>query len=334
MKAYVKAISSYLPSNVLDNSAIAHKFPEWSAEKVAKKLGINQRHIAGENEFSSDMAISAAKKLFEEHSINPNDIDFVIFCTQSPDYFLPTTACIIQDKLNIPTSAGAMDFNLGCSGYVYGLAIAKGLICAGVAKNILFLTAETYSKYLHPSDKSNMTIFGDGATATLVSDEGFGEILNFSLGSDGSGAENLIVKSGGIKLRDKLNDLQFDDKGNPISSDFLYMNGSEIFNFTLEMVPILVDNTLLKNNINLDKINYFVFHQANNYLLGFLRKKIKIPEEKFLHYIEDVGNTVSSTIPLTIENYLNNKTLRGNVLLAGFGVGYSWGGTIIKIDTI
>lgn len=331
MKAYIKAISSYLPSSVIDNSTIADKFPEWSAEKVAKKLGINQRHIAGDNEFSSDMAISAAKKLFEAHSINPKDIDFVIFCTQSPDYLLPTTACIIQDKLNIPISAGAIDFNLGCSGYVYGLAIAKGLICTGVAKNILFLTAETYSKYLHPSDKSNMTIFGDGATATLISNEGFGEILNFSLGSDGSGAENLIVKSGGIKHRDKINDLQFDDKGNPISSDFLYMNGSEIFNFTLEMVPILVDNTLSKNNINFDKINYFVFHQANNYLLGFLRKKMKIPEEKFLYYIEDVGNTVSSTIPLTIENYLNNKTLSGNVLLAGFGVGYSWGGTIIKI---
>lgn len=331
MKAYIKAISSYLPSNILDNASIAEKFPEWSIEKVARKLGINQRHIAGNTEFSSDLAVNAAKKLFEEYSIDPNNIDFIILCTQSPDYFLPTSACIIQDRLNIPTSAGALDFNLGCSGYVYGLSIAKGLIFAGIAKNILFLTAETYSKFMHTSDKSNITIFGDGATATLVSDEGFAEISNFSLGTDGSGAENLIVKSGGIRYRESQEDLQFDEKGNPKSSDFLFMNGSEIFNFTLEKVPLLVDDTLKKNNIAYDDINYFIFHQANHYLLSFLQKKMKIPDEKFLYYLKDVGNTVSSTIPLAIENHFKNNRLKGNVLLAGFGVGYSWGGTILKI---
>ncbi|MDQ5928463.1 MAG: 3-oxoacyl-[acyl-carrier-protein] synthase [Bacteroidota bacterium] len=330
MNAYIKAIASYLPERLVDNNSIVDAFPDWSSDKVVTKLGIKQRHIADVNEFSSDMAVKAAEKLFEKFSIKPDEIDFVILCTQSPDYLLPTTACVIQNRLKIPTSAGALDFNLGCSGYVYGLSLAKGLIYAGIAKNILFLTAETYSKFLHPKDKSNISIFGDGATATVVSEEGYAEIMNFSLGSDGSGFENLIVKSGGVRHSQRLNDLHFDEKDNPISSDYLYMNGSEIFNFTLENVPILVQNTLFKNDLNMDNIDYFVFHQANNYLLGFLRKKMKIPQDKFLHYIENVGNTVSSTIPLALENYINDNTLKGNVLLAGFGVGYSWGGTILK----
>lgn len=331
-KASIKAIAYYLPEKELTNENLVQEFPEWSAEKVAKKIGISLRHIAAEDETAADMAYKAAKNLFAEHQINPEIIDFVLLCTQSPDHFLPTSACILQDRLGIPTSSGAIDFNLGCSGFVYGLALAKGLIVSGVAKNVLLLTAETYSKYLHPKDKANRTIFGDAASATLISNEGFAEIMEFSLGTDGRGAEQLIVKSGGLRSPDKFNDLTFDESGNPKSSDHLFMDGTGIFNFTLEMVPELVKDTLLKNNLIKEDINQFVFHQANKYMMSFLRKKIQIPEEKFYYYLDQVGNTVSSTIPIALCEAIKDQTIQSgdNVLIAGFGVGFSWGGTILK----
>jgi 3-oxoacyl-[acyl-carrier-protein] synthase-3 len=332
MKAFIKGISYYLPERVITNQELLQDFPEWSVEKVAAKLGVVKRHIAADDELSSDMAVKAALRLFEEYNIQPAEIDYLLLCTQSPDYFLPTSACIIQNKLGIPTNAGALDFNLGCSGFVYGLSLAKGLLAADIAKNVLLLTAETYSKFIHPRDKSNRTIFGDAASATLISESGFAEILNFGLGTDGNGANNLIVKTGGLRNPYKMDDLGFDENGNPTSSDHLFMDGSEIFNFTLEMVPVLVEQTLQKNNLSFTDINLFVFHQANKYLLNFLRKKIKIPEEKFYYYIENVGNTVSSTIPIALKEANKEGLLKGNILLAGFGVGYSWGGTILKIE--
>jgi 3-oxoacyl-[acyl-carrier-protein] synthase-3 len=333
-RAYIKAISYYLPENSLTNELLVNEFPEWTADKVAKKIGISVRHISADDETATDMAYAAAKNLFKEHDINPETIDFLLLCTQSPDHFLPTSACILQNRLGIPTKSGAIDFNLGCSGFVYGLAIAKGLIISGVAKKILLLTAETYSKYLHPKDKANRTIFGDAASATLLSNEGVAEIMEFSLGTDGGGAEQLIVKTGGSRAPDKINDLSFDESGNPVSSDHLFMDGTGIFNFTLEMVPELVKDTLLKNNLTKEEINQFVFHQANKYMMSFLRKKIQIPEEKFYYYLDLVGNTVSSTIPIALYEALKDQTIKSGdlVLLAGFGVGFSWGGTILKFS--
>lgn len=256
----------------------------------------------------------------------------MLFCTQSPDYVLPTSACIIQSQLNLPTTCGALDFNLGCSGYVYGLAMAKGLISSGVAKNVLLLTGETYSKYLHAQDKSNRTIFGDAASATIISTTGSAEIKDFSLGTDGNGANNLIVKTGGARIKEALNDLEYDENSNPISSDHLYMNGSEIFNFTIDVVPGLVKNILGNNNLSKEDISLFVFHQANQYMLNFLRKKMKIDEASFYYYMKKVGNTVSSTIPIALTEAFKEGILHGNVMLAGFGVGYSWGGCILEYD--
>jgi 3-oxoacyl-[acyl-carrier-protein] synthase III len=334
MKAYIKAISYYLPEKVLTNEELVNQFPDWTVEKVASKIGVSQRHIAAEDETSADMAAKAGKKLLEDNNFDPEIIDFVLLCTQSPDYFLPTSACIIQNKLEIPVHSGAVDFNLGCSGFVYGLAMAKGLIAGGIAKNILLLTSETYSKFIHPQDKSNRTIFGDGAAATLISTEGFAEIMDFSLGTDGKGASNLIVATGGFRHLHPLNDLKLDESGNPTSSDNLYMNGAEIFNFTLEMVPELVKETLNKNNLEMNEIDQFVFHQANKYMLNFIRKKIKIPEEKFYYFMEKVGNTVSATIPIALYEAMHDKTILPGqqVLIAGFGVGYSWAGNILKFN--
>lgn len=333
MNAFINGISYYLPDKVVTNQQLSVEFPEWSVEKIANKIGINNRHIAAENETSLDMAISAVELFFHEHSnINKKEIDFVLYCTQSPDYFLPTTACILQDKVGLSKSCGALDFNLGCSGYIYGLSLAKGLIYSKTASNVLLITSETYSKHIHPKDKNNRTIFGDAATVTLISNKGEACINEFSLGTDGSGANNLIVKSGGVRQPNKTNKIEFDDAGIFRSEDYLYMNGTEIFNFTLEAVPKLVNDVLQKNLLEPTNIDLYVFHQANRYMMEFLRKKMKIDPSLFYYYMEECGNTVSSTIPIALKEAMKEGKIKygSKVLIAGFGVGYSWGATVLQ----
>jgi 3-oxoacyl-[acyl-carrier-protein] synthase-3 len=332
MKAYIKGISYYLPEKVVTNEDLVAQFPEWSVNKIISKIGISERHIAAPGETAADMAIIAAEKLISEYGVDKSTIDYIILVTQSPDYFLPTTACVIQDKLGLPTSIGAIDVNLGCSGFVYGLSLAKGLVLGEMAENILLITSETYSKHIHPKDKGNRTIFGDAAAATLISTNGFAEIKKFCFGTDGRGAENLIVKTGGARCQNRLNDLSFDESGNPKSSDYLFMDGAEILNYTLDYFPPLVVDTLYRNNMQQDEIDLFVFHQANKYIMELLRKKMKIDESKFYRFYETVGNTVSSTIPIALKEALNDETLNGNlnVLLAAPGLGYSWGGAVIQ----
>lgn len=329
--ACIKAISYYLPEKIVTNEELVIDFPDWTVEKIATKVGVNQRHVASEDETATDLAVKAGEKLFAANpEIKREDIDFVLLCTQSPDYLLPTSACLAQDRLGLRTNIGALDYNLGCSGYVYGLSLAKGLIAGGIAQNVLLLTAETYNKHLHPRDKGNRTIFGDAATATVVSTEGYAEIGNFSLGTNGQGAENLIIHSGGARHPEKVDDLSFDENGNPHSSDFLFMNGAEIFSFTQKNVPIVVKDTLEKNGLTHDDVNMFVFHQANSYMLNFLRKKIKIAPERFYVNMSEIGNTVSNSIPIALADARQENVLNGPVLICGFGVGYSWGGCILN----
>ena len=330
MGAFIKDIAYCLPEKVVTNVELEKAFPEWSVDKITNKVGVVERRIAASNETAADLAVMAAEALFTKGTVKREEIDFVLFCSQSPDYKLPSSACIIQDKLGLGTNCGAFDFNLGCSGYEYGLAIAKGLVVGGMAKNVLLLTGETYNKYLHPRDKGNRTIFSDAAAATVISTDGFAVIGDFVLGTDGSGANHLIVKSGGARFPERFNDLSFDEGGNPISSDYLYMNGQEIFAFTLTNVPKMVKEVLVKNSLLKDEIDLFVFHQANKYMLEHLRKKLDISKDKFFTNLAKVGNTVSSTIPIALCDAREQGRLKGNVLLAGFGVGLSWGATIIK----
>ena len=331
MKAYIQDIAYYLPAQVLTNEQIAAEFPEWSAEKVANKVGITERHIAAPDETATDMAYQAAERLFAQ-GVDRASIDFVLLCTQSGDYFLPSSACILQDRLGLSKNCGALDFNLGCSGYEYGLAIAKGLIIAGISKNILLLTSETYTKYLHPQDKGNRTIFGDGASATLVSTEGFAEIGEVVLGTDGSGAENLIVRTLGARHKEQLHDLRINEEEGLVSGDHLYMHGGNVFNFTADVVPPMVEELLQKSGLAQDEIDLWVFHQANKYMINYLRKLLDIDKERFYIYMERVGNTVSSTIPIALVEARKENKLHGNVLLAGFGVGLSWGGVMLRIN--
>ena len=332
MKTFIKAISYYLPERVVTNEELVKEFPEWSVDKVAQKVGVDSRHLAAEDETAGDMAEKAARKLFDEYQIDPKSIDFLMLCTQSPDYFLPSTACVLQDKLGIPTSVGAFDYNLGCSGCVYGMAMAKGLIAAGIAKNVLLLTAETYNKYLHPSDKSDRSIFGDGAAACLISTDGFAEIGEFSLGTDGSGANNLIVKTGAARQKEATGKYVEDDEGHIWYDDYLYMNGGAIFNFTLDAVPAMMADILAKNHLEKDEIDYYVFHQANKFMLNTIRKVCVLSKDKFYVNLATTGNTVSSTVLIGLKDCMDNKIINSGdkVMVSGFGVGLSWGGTILR----
>lgn len=333
MKAYIKHIDFYLPEKVLTNSDIVEQFPEWTVDKIEKKIGIKERHITVDGETASDLAIRAAEKLFAANNYDRSTVDYLIFVTQSPDYHLPTTACLIQTRLGLSKHVTAIDVNLGCSGFVTGLSLAKAIIVSGQAKDVLLLTAETYSKYMHERDKSNRTIFGDGAAATLVSTEGFAEVGEFVIGTDGTGAENLIVKTGGARHPQPMNDLKFDDFGNPFSSDNLFMDGPAILNYSLDSIPQLVKDVLEKNQLEMDDINLHVYHQANIFLANLERRKLKIPQERYYCNIEHVGNTVSSTIPIALCLALRDGTIKDgfNILSVAQGLGYTWGGFVLKI---
>lgn len=333
MKAYIKYIDYCLPEKILTNQMIADEFPEWTVEKIEKKIGIKERHITVDGETASDLAIKAAERLFAANDYDRNEVDYLIFVTQSPDYHLPTTACLIQTKLGLSKKITAIDVNLGCSGFVTGLSLAKAIIVSGQAKNVLLLTAETYSKYMHERDKSNRTIFGDGAAATLVSTEGFAEVGEFVIGTDGEGAENLIVKTGGARHPQPMNDLKFDDFGNPFSSDNLFMDGPAILNYSLDSIPQLVKDVLEKNHLEMDDINLHVYHQANIFLANLERRKLRIPQDRYYCNIEHVGNTVSSTIPIALCLALEDDTIKDgfNILSVAQGLGYTWGGFVLKI---
>ncbi|WP_312767508.1 ketoacyl-ACP synthase III [Epilithonimonas sp.] len=312
----IAAIEYYLPKNILTNEDISREFPEWSAEKIKTKIGVESRHIADDAETAFDLAFKACEKIFKNY--DKNKIDFILFCTQSPDYFLPTTACILQDKLGLPKNIGALDFNLGCSGFVYGLTLAKGLIASGVAKNILLVTAETYSKFLDKNDKSNRTIFGDGAAVTIVEKDESKANYQFSVGTDGSGFNNLIVENGAAR--------------NKAEQPTLFMKGPKIFTFAVENIPMLINDILEKNKAKLEEIDLFVFHQASSYMLNYLRNLCNIPEEKFFVDMKNIGNTVSASIPIALKLAWEKGIIREGlkVMVVGFGVGYSWGAGILE----
>jgi 3-oxoacyl-[acyl-carrier-protein] synthase-3 len=333
MSARIAAVEYHLPEAVLTNEALAEEFPEWTVEKIAAKTGISRRHISAAGEFSSDLATSAGRALFERHGIDPASIEYLIVCTQSPDYFLPSTSCLVQERLGLPRTAGATDITLGCSGYIYALGLAKGLIESGQVSNVLVITADTYTKFVNPADKSVRTIFGDGAAATLVTADGPADaITGITYGTDGSGGRSLIVPQGGLR-----SGLELQPKADPevrgleASGYDLYMDGPDIFNFTLKVVPESVDTILGKAGVGRDDIDLFVFHQANAFMLEHLRKKLGVPTEKFFVALEESGNTVSSTIPIALAEAERQGVLtRGmRVMLLGFGVGLSWGGLVV-----
>lgn len=325
-------IAYHLPKGIFSNADFESL--GWSSEKIFKKTGITERHICAPDEFALDLAQHACTRLFEENGIQPADVDFLLYCTQSPDFIIPNNASILQDRIGLRESVGAMDINLGCSGFVYGLSLAKGLLSTGQSKSVLLVTAETYSKYINEKDRANRVIFGDGAAATWLDLNDAKKIGEFVFGTDGRGAENLCVRTSGLRFPRTPQSAResVDRSGNVRSEDNLFMNGPEIFSFTIERVPAAVKELLEKSRLKFDEIDLFVFHQANAYMLEALRERIGIEQERFFVHLEKVGNTVSSTIPIALCEAYRIKRIKPNqrVMLVAFGVGYSWAATILN----
>jgi 3-oxoacyl-[acyl-carrier-protein] synthase III len=337
LHARIVAVATYCPEYVLSNEELSQILGDWSADKIFEKTGIRSRHIAAEGETALDMGCGAAEALLRSTAIDRDGIDFVIFCSQASDYILPTSACIMQNRLNLPKSVGALDINLGCSGYVYGLSLANGLIKGGMARRILLVTADTYSKFIHEQDRSVRTLFGDGATASLIdaaTDEAGQGIESFIFGTDGSGANELIVETGGARVpRSPQSAIAREDSsGNWRSRDNLYMNGPAVMNFTLREVPRLFAAVKQRAGLENDDIDFLVMHQANRFMLDALVKKLGFPKEKTPYMFENIGNTVSSTIPFVLADLFKTGriTTGKKMVLLGFGVGLSWAGCVIN----
>ncbi|NND54699.1 MAG: ketoacyl-ACP synthase III [Gammaproteobacteria bacterium] len=338
--AVIRGIAIHLPEDVLTNEDLDAQFPEWEMDKIAAKNGIQQRHIVAEDQTGLDLAEAACRKMFAEGitapngaaqgDIDPADIDALIYCTQAADYLMPTNACILQHRLGLPTTTMAFDFNLGCSGWVYGLSIAKGFISTGQAKRVLLVTTDVYSRWIREDDRSIRSLFGDAACATLIeagdSATTGGHIRECVYGTDGSGAANIVVTGAG------MSGAPLDERSaNRGDGPTMFMDGPEVFRFTLAVVPKLMQQLYEKSGESVDSIDQFILHQANKFMLEHLRRKLKLPKEKFILELADVGNTVSNTIPIALGRaYRDGRVQSGQTLaLVGFGVGLSWGGVIV-----
>ncbi len=301
----VQAIASYTPSNVRDNFSQAEQFGK-EEQFVRERIGAMQLPIKDSDVETSDLASNAIEHLLNQTGVPAGNIECLVVCTQNPDGCgLPHTSAIVQHKVGLSNRVAAFDISLGCSGYIYGLAVVKGFMQdAGLSKGIL-VTADPYSKILDFDDVNTSMLFGDAATATLLSTEPVYNIGQPLLGTDGSGASFLFNNDGR-----------------------LYMNGRQIFNFAATRVPSQILALLEREEMNADDIDQFVFHQGSRYIVSTLAKRLKIPEVKAPVCLEKTGNTVSSSIPLILEQSIQDSELN-RILLSGFGVGLSWGSTIL-----
>ena len=321
--AAIGPIAIHLPERVETNEQLAAEFPDWNLDLISAKTGIFSRHIAAPGECASDLGVAAAEKLFQRHQIDRQSIDFLLFCTQTPDFPLPTTACLMQHRLGLPTRVGALDFNLGCSGFVYGLSLADGLIRSGAAGRVLLITAETYSKYIHAHDRSLRTLFGDGAAAPLVEASDVPSLGAFTFGTDGSAADALMVNTGGARAAEALK-----PRTKWRWPSRMYMDGPGLIAITLEAIPKLVERVLAGAQLTDADIDLYLMHQATWKLLDQLRQHMQLAGERMPMALANCGNTVSSTIPVLIDELRRGGRLRPGTrsLLAGFGVGFSWAG--------
>ena len=312
-------ISVYLPRHTVGNDEIIKRFG-FKKDFLVNKIGIEKRHVAGPDEAVSDMAVKAGQKLIKKLSLDTGSIELIVLCTQNPDYNIPGSVNCVQNRLDLPKNIAAFEINDGCSGFIYSLSMVKSIMITENLNRAILITSEAYSKVIDPDDRHTVPIFGDAATASFVEMGGFGKIGRFVYGSDGSGFEDLIVRGGGSRYPNE----------NRTGTHALYMNGRAIFNFMMTMVPNSIEKCLTSNGFTIDDINYFLFHQASRYMLENLGSRLGIPNEKIPLSLKNTGNTVSSSIPITMDYLGGPAALQGKtVLLSGFGTGLSWATTVL-----
>lgn len=333
--SYIEHISCYYPEKQLSNDELGKLFPGFKIQELTRLTGVHSRHITAHDETSVDMGVKAVMQLLEDTNVDRTEIGYLLFCSAGGDYITPPSACILHDRVGLPANCGAMDFNQGCTGFLYGLSLADSLIGAGQATKVLLVTAEAITKTIHPKDKANRSIFGDAAAATLLSArEDTTMARDFVFGTDGSKHEQIIIRQG----RERFPSLGFpegdfiDVQGNVRNHANFYMNGAEVFNFSVAKAPELVNELLNRYQLSFDQVDLFIFHQANQIILETIGRKLKIPKQKLIIEIEQTGNTVSSTIPIALKQLEQKGILKRGMtlLLGGFGVGFSWGGTLLK----
>jgi 3-oxoacyl-[acyl-carrier-protein] synthase-3 len=328
MSLRIENIVFYLPPEIVTNEMLVKQFPDLNADDIYKRTGVKERRRTTEDFIMSDMAFEAAQQLFKSDKSIKEKIDTIILIGHGYDYKAPITAAILQHKLGLSQNTLTIDLPHGCTGYINGLAVCKGLIDGGMAKNILLLTGDTPSYVIDKNNTELLSIFSDSATATHISASDKNEYEKFIFGTDGSGAKNLIVENSSSRFPA---DIDYLKNGGRLNGT-MTMDGVEIFKFAIKVVPKLIADTLEKNNLTLNEIDYVIFHQANSFMLEILRKKLKIEKEKFYNDISLTGNTVASTLPIALKNAEEKKLIkRGDkILLAGFGLGYTWGATVIS----
>ena len=325
-----------VPARIRTADDLAARFGRDEAERIGATTGIHSVHLVSPGQTAQDLAQHAATRLLAALNLSPRDVQGIVMVTQSADYSLPASACILQDRLGLPKSVLAFDVNLGCSAFPYGLAIVRGLLAAGPARRILLLVADTPSLHVHPEDRSAVPLFGDAAAATLLeADPDAEDLLGVDLGTDGGGWANLIMPVGKYRY--------------PTRSDFAasrppclakveypehtYINGAEIFTFTLREVPGLVERTLAAAKVSAEAVDYYFFHQANKFILDYLIRKMRLPAAKCPLSIGSYGNT-SGVSPAVTACHAAAAVNRERELLAAFvafGVGYSWGGAMVRL---
>jgi 3-oxoacyl-[acyl-carrier-protein] synthase-3 len=322
MSLKITAIEYFLPAMVANNEYLVDQLG-FNQEFIERKLGIKERRRASPEESCHSLAHEAVKKLLETHRIAPDAIDFLIMVTQNPDYKLPNVASLLQASLKLRNNLAALDINLGCSGFVYALAVAKGLEATCPFSLGLIVTCDPYSKVISTDDRITAPLFGDAAAAVLLEScpgEGIGA---FDFGTDGTNAEALIVRTGGSR---------YPQPGSSPRDNYLFMDGRAIYNFMMKRVPLSIKECLKLNQLSMDDIDFFVFHQASKYMLDSLRTRINIPAEKTVYELEFCGNTISSSIPIALKKLSSSYLGTGKrILLSGFGVGLSWASVVIRI---
>lgn len=318
----IRAVSSCVPSrevNNLDDS----QFEIAEREKIIQMTGVHRRRIVSDY-CASDLCFEAAKLLLKEVNCDPLSIDVLIFVSQTPDYILPATACILQTRLGLGHHVLAFDINLGCSGYTYGIIILAQILSSGIFKKGLLLAGDTISKLVSKEDRSVSFLFGDAGSATLLEFDRHAPPLFFDYGTDGKGSDKLIVEAGSFRLP---NDPEIMKKSERVrSKSQLYMSGMDIFEFTLKRIPSAIKSTLEQAGWKKDKVDLYLFHQANEFMLKHLVKKIEVSMDKVLLSLRNYGNTSVASIPVTICSFPEKfaEKMKCHVLMSGFGVGFSW----------
>jgi 3-oxoacyl-[acyl-carrier-protein] synthase-3 len=332
----VSGISVCVPRQTIDNATVQDLMPEKTLQKTIKTTGIKQRRIAPDNLCSSDFCFEAAQKLFDELAFDKTTIDVLIFVSQTPDYKLPSTATILQNRLKLSCEVAAFDINMGCSGYVYGLSAAFSYASVANIRNVLLLVGDTPTKFVNPKDRSTTLLFGDGGSASIITKHDKFSSSYFSLNSDGSGKDALYIKAGGYRYQSSNETLvaKEHEDGSYRNDEQLYMNGAEVFNFTINRVPADIKALLNYAGKQLADIDHIVYHQANKFITDFLTSKLEYPAERIPYSLERFGNTSCLSIPITIVTELKESLASGRnrLLLSGFGVGLSWATSYIELS--